>query len=398
MQNPSVLISGAGIAGPTLAYWLLARGFKPTLVESAPRLRAGGYMIDFWGLGYDIADRIGLLPALESRGYRAEELRFVDDCGRRVGGFGVDVFRRMTGGRYVSLPRGELAEAIYRTVAGRCEIIFGDGVAGIAQSSDAVGVEFHHAPARQFDLVVGADGLHSAVRNLVFGPSDPYERYLGYAAAAFEVEGYRPRDEGVYVSHGLPGRQIARFAMRNNRTMFLLVFAAARPPAVDPDDVQQQKAILHREFDGAGWECPQILQALDRCEHVYFDRVSQIRMDAWSRGRVVLVGDAAFCPSLLAGQGAALAMTAAYVLAGELAEAEGRFQPAFERYEALLRAFIVGKQTAAERFSAFFAPKTSFGIFLRNQVSKALRIPLVADAVIGRSLLDRVALPTYRRG
>lgn len=395
MQNRSVLISGVGIAGPTLAFWLMAHGFLPTLVERSPRLRTSGYVIDFWGLGYDVAERMGLLSDLRRVGYGVEELRFVDAEGRRVGGFGAEVFRTLTGGRYASLPRSDLARLIYRKIEGRCETIFGDGIVAIEQGGDGVRVRFEHAAPRQFDLVIGADGLHSAVRRLAFGSQDRFERYLGYMVAAFEVEGFRPRDERVYVSYCLPGKQAARFALRDDRTMILLVFAAAKPRSPDPYDLRAHKAILHREFDQSGWECPQILAALDQCEEVYFDRVSQIRMDGWSRGRVALVGDAAFCPSLLAGQGSALAMTAAYVLAGELARAQGQPEPAFARYEALLRSFMAGKQRAAERFAGSFAPKTRLGLWVRNQITKTFRLPSIARLVIGRGILDRLDLPVY---
>lgn len=338
---------------------------------------------------------MGLLAELERNDFRVEELRFVDEDGRRVGGFDVEVFRKLTAGRYVSLPRSALAALIYRTIENRCEVIFGDSIAGIEERSDGVRVSFERAAARTFDLVVGADGLHSAVRRLVFGSQSGFEKYLGYVVAAFECEGYRPRDEGVYVSFAVPGKQISRFAMRDDRTMFLFVFAADQPPAVEAHDTQAQKAMLHREYDQAGWESAQILEALDRCDELYFDRVSQIRMGGWSRGRVVLVGDAAFCPSLLAGQGSALAMTASYVLAGELAKADGQFQRAFRRYEDLLRPFIAGKQKAAEQFAGSFAPKTRLGLFLRNQITKAFGWPLVANVAIGNSLLDRLTLPDY---
>jgi 2-polyprenyl-6-methoxyphenol hydroxylase-like FAD-dependent oxidoreductase len=203
-QNKSVLISGIGIAGPTLTYWLLECGFEPTVVERAPRLRTGGYVIDFWGLGYDIAERMGLLPALEREGYHMCELRFVDDRGQRVGGFGVDVFRELTGRRYLSIPRSGLGGLIYSRIEGRCATIFGDSIAGIRQGADGVQVEFERTPSRRFDLVIGADGLHSTVRALDFGNQNLFERYLGYVVAAFEVEGYRPRDEGVYVSYSVP--------------------------------------------------------------------------------------------------------------------------------------------------------------------------------------------------
>jgi 2-polyprenyl-6-methoxyphenol hydroxylase-like FAD-dependent oxidoreductase len=171
----------------------------------------------------------------------------------------------------------------------------------------------------------------------MFGSQDRFEKYLGYTAAAFETEGYRPRDEDIYVSYAVPGKQVSRFALHDNRTLFLFVFAADWRHCTFPNDAQAHKAVLHKEFDGLGWECPKILAALDASKDVYFDRVSQIHMGAWSRGRVALIGDAAFCPSLLAGQGAALAMISAYVLAGELGECEGRPEIAFTRYEQLLR-------------------------------------------------------------
>ena len=393
MKQRSVLISGLGIAGPTLAYWLLRYGFRPTLVERAPQLRTGGYVIDFWGLGYDVAERMGLLPGLAARGYQIRELRFVDALGRRVGGFDVDVFRSLTEGRYVSLPRGDLARLIYQTIDGRCETLFGDTVTSIAQSDDGVRVAFARAPQRQFDLVVGADGLHSVVRELVFGAQQQFEKYLGYTAAAFETEGYRPRDENVYVCYAEPGRQVGRFAMRGDRTMFLFVFATA--DLIDANELAAQKRAVHAAFGGSGWECPRILAALDRCDEVYFDRVSQIHMPAWSRGRVALVGDAAFCPSLLAGQGSALAMLAAYVLAGELkanADDPGR---AFANYEQRLRSFIAEKQNGAARFARSLAPKTRLGLVFRNQITKLFGIPGLARLAMGPSLLDRLDLPDY---
>jgi 2-polyprenyl-6-methoxyphenol hydroxylase-like FAD-dependent oxidoreductase len=393
--NPSVLISGAGIAGPTLAYWLLAGGFRPTLVERAPSLRTGGYVIDFWGAGYDVADKMAVVPELEKNGYRVKELRLVDSRGRRVGGFDAEVFRRITGGRYVSLPRSQLAMLLLGAVRDRCEVMFGDSIVALEESDAGVRTRFERSSERMFDLVIGADGLHSNVRKLVFGAQSQFERYLGYVVAAFESRGYRPRDEGTYVSFTAPGRQVARFALDDDRTMFLFVFAAAQPPAAEPHDILAQKAILHRAFDGAGWECPRILAALDRCTNLYFDRVSQIRMKGWSRGRVALVGDAAFCPSLLAGQGSALAMTASYVLAGELTRAQGAFRQAFSDYEKLLRPFMAEKQEAAASFAKTFAPKTRFGLYLRNQITKAFRFPIIADLVIGNSLVDRLALPDY---
>ena len=259
----NVLISGVGIARPTLAVWLRKCGFAPTLVESAPALRTSGYVIDFWGLGYDIAEKMGLLPDIARIGYPMQELRIVDDEGRRLSGFGVQVFRKLTGERYITLGRSDLSKLIYDRISGSCEIIFGDSITTLREADDAVHVEFEHGGERHFDLVVGADGLHSRVRELVFGLQDRYEKDLGYWVAAFEIIGYRPRDELVYTIYGAPGRQIGRFSLHNDRTLFLFIFSSGNKAEVH--GVAAQKAILRKAFEGDGWELPRILAALDTC-------------------------------------------------------------------------------------------------------------------------------------
>ena len=387
-----ILISGAGIAGPTLAYWLKRCGMTPVLLERAPSPRAGGYVIDFWGLGYDIAEKMGLLAQLSAVGYQMQALRIVDRHGNRVAGFGTRVFAELTGGRYISVGRSDLARLIFEKVRDTCETIFGDSVVRLEEDAGGVTVALEHGGDRRFDLVVGADGLHSNIRRLAFGAQENCEIGLGYGVAAFEVTGYRPRDEGIYVLHGVPGRQVARFALHQDRTLFLFIFAGD----VDAThDIAAQKACLKTQFADVGWECPQILDALDACDDLYFDRVSQIRLDRWSRGRVVLIGDAASCVSLIGGQGAALAMTQAYVLAEELAAADGRFDVAFARYERLLRPYLALKQKAAMRFAGAFAPRTPFGIWLRNAVIKAFAIPMLARLSFGRDIADQLTLPQY---
>jgi 2-polyprenyl-6-methoxyphenol hydroxylase-like FAD-dependent oxidoreductase len=395
MCAKSVLISGAGIAGPTLAFWLNAAGFKTTIVEQAPALRAGGYVIDFWGLGYDIAERMGLANELRRVGYAMREMRIVDDRCERITGFGTKVFRELTGGRYVTLARADLSRLLFETIAGKTEVLFGDEIVGLDEQPDDMRVQFRHAGERTFDLVIGADGLHSNVRRIAFGPQQQFEKDLGYVVAAFETQGYRPRDEDVYVIYCEPGQMVARVALHDDRTLILFVFARGDESVPTTLDLLAQKAILRQRFGAAGWECADILASLDRAPDLYFDRVAQIKMASWSRGRVALVGDAAFCVSLMAGQGSALAMTAAYVLAGELARAGGGRREAFNRYETLLRPFIGAKQKGAERFSAAFAPRTRFGLFLRNQVIRACAIPGVAKFVLSRDIADTLELPDY---
>lgn len=392
-----VLISGAGIAGPTLAYWLAHYGFQPTLIESAPRLRTGGYVIDFWGAGFDIADKMGLLPEIRERGYMVSEVRIVNKNGKRVAGFPADAFSAMTHDRYVSLPRGDLAAAIFGKIDGKVETIFGDSVELIQQSDSGVHVTFKSGATRDFDLIIGADGLHSRVRQLVFGGEDRFEKYLGYKVAAFQAKGYRPRDELVYLMYTQVGQQVGRFSMRGDRTMFLFIFKDEDPSGAD--DIQRQKALLRQRFGNSGWECPQILDALDSADELYFDRVSQIRMDPqhglWSRGRVSLVGDAAFCVSFLAGQGSALAMVAAYILAGELHRANGDYAGAFTRYQDLFGPFVLAKQKAALRYAGAFAPNSKISMFLRNQIFNLMSIRWIADLVAGRDLADKISLPNY---
>lgn len=385
----NIIINGLGVAGPALAYWLTTSGHDVLLVEQAPCLRGGGYVIDFWGIGYDIVEKMGVIAEIRRLGYQVSEVRFVDDHGVKRGGFGVDVFWRLTKDRFTSLRRSDVSATIYRAIEGEVETIFGDSVAGIQEHAAGVHVTFDHAPPRQVDLVIGADGLHSRVRQLAFGAESDFEVSLGYHVAAFEVEGYRPRDELIYVSHNLPGRQLSRFSMRDDKTMFLFI---CRDEYVRGDD---PKAILKDAFAGVGWEWPQIERELEHAPDIYFDTVSQIRMKRWTKGRVALVGDAGACVSLMAGEGTGLAIAEAYVLAGELHACAGDFATAFARYEQRLMPFVRTKQQTAAKFAASFAPKTAVGISFRNAVTKLMRVPFIAEYVVGRDLRDHIDLPSY---
>lgn len=392
-----ILISGAGVAGPSLAFWLMRHGFTPTLVESAPRLRTGGYVIDFWGAGFEIANRMGLLPHIRPYGYEVQEIRVVDDRNRPVASLPTRAFFRMTRGQFLTLPRGDLAAALYAGLDGKVETLFGDRVVRLEPSPSGIDVGFASRPSRHFDLVIGCDGLHSGIRQLVFGDERQFEKYLGYKAAAFEVHGYPSRDDLVYVLHTAIGRQIARFSMRDDRTMFLFTFEDPDPSL--PSSLAEQKVLLRQKFGAMRWETPQILDALDRSPSLYIDRVSQIHMgpapDSWSRGRVSLLGDAAFCVSLLAGQGTALAMVAAYILAGELRRAGGDHTRAFLEYQRRFGPFVAGKQKAAPRLAGFFGPRSRSALFLRNRVLNLMQIPWIAKLAISRDLTDRIELPDY---
>lgn len=393
MQNRNILISGAGIAGPALAYWLAHYGFSPTLVERAAGLREGGYMIDFWGIGYDVADRMGLAPRLRDLDYRVTQVVFVDRNGRRVSGLDAGLLRRTLKNRFVSVQRGDLARAVYQTVEGRVETIFGDTVESIAEAGDALAVTFEKSPPRHFDLVIGADGLHSAVRRIAFGPEKAVLKYLGYWIACFVADGYPHRDEHAYVGRAAPGRQVSRYALRGDRSAFFFMFD--EHDDVAPAELEERKARIVRRFSGDGWEVPEILTRLDDTDALYFDTLSQVCMEHWSKGRVAVVGDAAYCPSLLAGEGSGLAMAGAYILAGELARADGDHRIAFKAYEGRLQAFIRAKQASARKFARSFAPRTRSGLVLRDAVLRLMAIPLVARWMVRRTIADDLTLPDY---
>jgi 2-polyprenyl-6-methoxyphenol hydroxylase-like FAD-dependent oxidoreductase len=388
-----IAISGTGVAGPALAYWLHRTGHESTLIERAPQFRTGGYVIDFWGVGHRVAEKMGICAAIHDAGYQVESIRSVGSDGRIQASLGVDPFRRATKGRYTSVPRGDLAATIYATIEDSVETIFGDTISAIDQHRDGVRLTFEHGRSRDFDLVIGADGLHSNVRRLTFGPESQFEHYLGCLVAACVVDGYRPRDELVYVTHSHPGRSVARFSLRGDQTMFLFVFRSDHPH--DVGDAAAGKARLRHEFADVGWECPQILAALDEVDDLYFDVVSQVRLSRWSKGRVVLVGDAAACVSLLAGEGTGLAMAESYVLAGELLRAKGDHRQAFDAYEARLRRFVEGKQSSAHKFIPVFATQTWLGIWLRNFGMRAMNMRPLGDLLTKQSFRDDFELPGY---
>ena len=387
------LIQGAGISGLACARVLDERGWDVTIVEAATAPRTGGYMIDFWGIGYRVTRKMGIEAAIRDAGYDVGSVRSLGPDGAARAELRVDVFRRMVGNDYTSLPRGDLAAAIYRTVEGSVPTLFDDSITGIDQRSDRVRVTFENAPADDFDLVIGADGLHSNVRRLVFGPEERFEHYLGCKVAACVVDGYRGGTSDTYLTYSVPGRQIGQFTLRGNRTMFLFVFRDEHD-----DHGMTPKEQLHNQFGDAGWESRQILAAVDDVDDLYFDVVSQIRMDRWSDDRVLLIGDAAGCISLLGGEGTGLAITEAYALAGELARAGDDHRRAFDSYESLLRPFIEGKQAGAERLLGFFATRTRFGLWFRDVAMRAMNLGRPVAGLFAGSLRDHLDLPDYRIG
>lgn len=349
-------------------------------------------MIDFWGKGLDVIEGMGLLPEVIRRGYHIKEVRFVHSDGSRAGGFSTEPFWRATDGRFTSLPRSDLAEIIWRALPSSVETRFGDRVERLERRGEAMRVLFKHSSAEMFDLVIGADGLHSRVRELMFGPKASFETFLGYSFAAFTVFGYRPRTTDVYMTYGAPGRQASRVSMRSNRTLMLFIWRekSSNLPTTD----EGRRRLIKERFTGMGWECDQMLEALGGATDLYLDSVGQIRLPRWSDGRSALVGDAAWAPSFLAGEGCGLGIIGAYVLAVELAQSDGEIV-AFEHYEQRLRRFIEKKQRMASRFGGAFCPKTAFGLTLRNRLASLLNVQPIADVALSSGLTDDIELPAY---
>jgi 2-polyprenyl-6-methoxyphenol hydroxylase-like FAD-dependent oxidoreductase len=390
----SVLICGSGIAGLTLGYWLAEHGFEPTLVERAPTLRTEGYMLDFWGLGYDVAERMGILATIRERGYLIESLRFVDSSGSTRSEVSASTIRRALGDRFVSIPRGELARIVFERARARTETLFDDTVASIQEDEGGLNVRLARGGERRFDLLIGADGLHSTIRALVLGTNPRWFRYLGYCAAAFMTSSYSRRDERAYVSYAAPRRQISRYALRDGKTAFLLVFTAPEPVSQHGGELDTDKRLLRSAFSRASWiEIPEILGHLQDANELYYDGVTQVELPAWSRGRTALLGDAAYCPSLLAGEGAGLAMAGAYLLAEELGRSRGDHRIAFPRYEKMFRPFIERKQRAARSFASSFAPRTALGLAVRDLAVNLINVPILGGWVTRRMFGDDFALP-----
>jgi len=394
MHNKNILISGAGIAGISLAFWLKKFGFNPTIIEISPELRKGGYAVDFMGAGYDVAEKMKILPALEKVDINISKLAFVDESNKEKGSMNYQKIKKLMNNRALTLLRSDLAKVIYNSLDKDIEIIFGDTINKIEQDDEKVIVTFRSGITRTFDLLVGADGLHSIVRNLIFGNESKFEKYYGYYTSSFTIENFSYEGR-AFSMFNVPYKQVAVYSYSENKTATFFIFTSPEKLLYDHHDIEKQKQILKDEFMNIGWKCPELLSRIDSASDFYFDSISQIKMENWSRGRVTLVGDAGYCPSLLSGKGSTLAMVGAYILAGELKQANGNYKTAFGNYENLLKPFMIKKQKAAQAFAKSFIPKSNFGIWLRNKVFKLMSLPPVAKLLFNQFKDSGLKLKEY---
>lgn len=348
VRNRNVLISGASVTGLALAHWLQHAGFRPTVMERAPELRRGGQAIDIRGAALHIVERMGLLDEIRAMKTGIRGMSFVDGQGEELTR---STEATLTGGLIdnddVEVMRDDLTSLLFDVGHSGAEYLFGDVITSITQDDDAVDVGFRHAPPRRFDLVIGADGLHSGVRRLAFGPESEYIHFLGSYLAIFSVKNYLDLDHWqMYHTAGdsLVGIYSAR---QNAEARAMLMFPSAELD-YSHRDIEQQKTILAGRFAGVGWETPRLLASMWDAPDFYFDSMSQVRLDHWSNGRVVLVGDAGYCASPRSGQGTSLALVGAYVLVGELANSQGDHGVAFARYQQAMREYVRENQQLAQ--------------------------------------------------
>ncbi len=364
-----MLISGAGVAGLTLAYWLGRYGFRPVVVERAAAPRDGGQAVDLRGAAIEVVNRMGILDVVRAARTGTRGMSYVDSTGKRLASlnaaFGV------VDPQDVEIVRGDLVNILYDAVKDEVEYIFDDSISTLTDGPEGVTVTFERSESRTFALVVGADGLHSRVRSLAVGPEPDFINHLGLYLSVFTIPNDLNLDHWQLI-HVAPGKSVTLTSVRANQEARAIFFFASEPLHYDYRNRDQQQELLISAFRGTGWEVPALINAMPQAPDFYFDSVSQVRMNHWARGRVTLIGDAGYCPSPLSGQGSSLAVVGAYVLASELLEANGHHEPAFANYQSTMLDFVERNHEIAKGNAKRFAPTSRRQVWLQKQGMKIL--------------------------
>ncbi|MFD8775879.1 FAD-dependent monooxygenase [Streptomyces sp. NPDC057889] len=373
LSHLDVLVSGASVAGPAVALALSLHGARVTVVEKAAELREGGFAVDFRGWVHrTVLTALGIHDDIHARQTRMGRQTVVDADGTPR----VDLPVELMSGD-VEIFRGDLAHILYEHSRDTVDYVFGDSIATLSEDDRGVDVTFERAAPRRFDLVVAADGLHSPTRRLVFGDESRYLRFLDHYVAGFGIPNHLGLDRTGRL-YSDPGRAVcvSNYDGDPDRAGALLVFRS-EPLDHDRKDVDRQKRVLAERFAGMGWEAPRVLKALEDADDLYFDAIAQIHVDRLAKGRVVLLGDAGY-GATMGGMGTGVAIVGAYVLAGELALADGDHRTAFAAYEAQIGDFAKGCQKISGNAGPFFAPPTERKIRSRDRMYRLLSSRLMA--------------------
>lgn len=373
------IISGAGIAGLSGALALQRAGWAVTLLEKAPGLRDGGYMLDFYGPGFEAAADLGVIGALEARARGVGRIDFVDQQGRTGSSMDYRQISRATQGKLFPILRGDIERALHDALPATVEIRYGTSIAKLDNWADGVTLTLEDGAVLSADLLVGADGIHSHTRSLVFGAEDPFIRPLGYHTAAYFFESAKVAAAlgGDFKMMAIKERLVWLYEVEPNQIMAFFVLRA------DTQERPRDPApILHEAFDDLGWVVPEVLAKMPEPGEIYYDVVAQIAMPRWHDKRVVLIGDAAHAVSLMAGQGASLAIAGGRAL-GQAMTGASDIDAALERFETQLRPLVLDKQQAGRRMADWFVPKSNRHVWLRDLTVNVMNWPPLAG-LIGR--------------
>jgi 2-polyprenyl-6-methoxyphenol hydroxylase-like FAD-dependent oxidoreductase len=381
----SILVSGASIAGLTLAHWLPRYGFSVTVVERGPSPRPGGQAVDLRGAAREVAERMGIMPQIRSASIDERGLAYVDETGRRRASMPADLFGGEGAVAEIEILRGDLTDILYAGAERSVEYLFDDSITALTETRNGLHVSFERHAPRTFDLVIGADGLHSNVRKLTFGPEQDFVQHLGAYTAYFTIPAHGLALDHWFLLHSAPGGRVAAIRPEGGRAAKAMFSFTATDLVYDRHDRAQLQQILAERFSDMGWHTPRLLAAMPRSDDFFFDAISQVHMRHYARGRVALVGDAAYCGSPLSGNGTAMAMVGAYVLAGELAATGGEHTTAFARYQELMRPYVAECQKLPPGGIGGFLPKSGAAIRMRNVSVKIMTSRLL------RGLMARAA-------
>jgi 2-polyprenyl-6-methoxyphenol hydroxylase-like FAD-dependent oxidoreductase len=389
------LISGAGIAGPALAYWLARADVEVTIVERAPGPRTGGQAVDIRGAARSVVERMDLLPAIQAAGLDERGFAFVDELGKHQVSMPVNF---MSGEGIVAeleILRGELSRILYERTCEHAEYRFDDAIESLLEDDDGVHVAFRTGPPRRFDLVVGADGVHSRVRTLAFGDESRWVAPLGGYLAYFTLES-RIDTGAWFVMHNAPGGRVVSVRPGGPHTTQVMLGFRSRPLGFERQPTARQQEILKDKFAGVGWQAPRVLDEMCSAPDFYFDLLAQVRMKRVTRGRVALLGDAGYSPSPVTGVGTSLALVGAYVLAGELVRSNWAYDAAFARYELVMRDYVKQCQELPPLGLEGMLPRTRASMWMRNLSMRMMTRWPVRDLVAGLfQKADAIPLEDY---